>query len=199
MDPYLPWWVSGLLLAGVGVWHLLSSGTLLGGSGALVALVRAKDELAAEQSEANALGDSERFEAALMAATLAEFGPATAAPAPDEEAAAVVSVAPRVRVSTYVTFVLALALGGAIGTLITGAAHRLPLAEGVTSLYGSEGLAKGMLVFGGVLVGFGTRMAGGCTFGHGITGCARLQPGSILATACFFATGVAVTSILVSL
>jgi len=49
------------------------------------------------------------------------------------------------------------------------------------------------LVVGGFLVGFGTRYAGGCTSGHGITGLATLQPASMLAVAGFFAGGLFVT------
>lgn len=41
----------------------------------------------------------------------------------------------------------------------------------------------------GVLVGFGTRMGGGCTSGHGVCGMSRLSSRSILATLTFIATG----------
>ncbi len=46
-----------------------------------------------------------------------------------------------------------------------------------------------MMVFGGFLVGFGTRYAGGCTSGHSITGLAMLQLPSLIATCCFMAGG----------
>ncbi len=42
----------------------------------------------------------------------------------------------------------------------------------------------------GVLVGFGTRLGGGCTSGHGVCGIARLSPRSLLATVVFMAFGV---------
>jgi uncharacterized membrane protein YedE/YeeE len=45
------------------------------------------------------------------------------------------------------------------------------------------------LVIGGLLVGFGTRLANGCTSGHGICGISRLSPRSITATAVFMGTG----------
>ena len=38
---------------------------------------------------------------------------------------------------------------------------------------------------GGVLVGFGTRLSGGCTSGHGVCGVGRLSRRSIVATAVF--------------
>ena len=45
----------------------------------------------------------------------------------------------------------------------------------------------------GVLVGFGTRYAGGCTSGHSIMGLAKLSPGSLVATVAFFVGGLVVT------
>ena len=44
-----------------------------------------------------------------------------------------------------------------------------------------------LLIVGGLLVGFGTRLGDGCTSGHGVCGIARLSPRSIVATAVFMA------------
>jgi uncharacterized membrane protein YedE/YeeE len=49
------------------------------------------------------------------------------------------------------------------------------------------------LAVGGLLVGAGTRMAGGCTSGHGLSGAGRLVPASLAATAIFFGVGAAVS------
>lgn len=46
-----------------------------------------------------------------------------------------------------------------------------------------------VLVAGGLLVGFGTRLGSGCTSGHGVCGIARLSPRSIAATLVFMASG----------
>ena len=46
-----------------------------------------------------------------------------------------------------------------------------------------------MLVVGGVMIGFGTRYAGGCTSGHAIMGLSTLQWPSLVATCCFMAGG----------
>jgi len=46
-----------------------------------------------------------------------------------------------------------------------------------------------LLVFSGLLVGLGARLAGGCTSGHGVCGVGRLSPRSIVATSLFVATG----------
>ncbi|GAB3642017.1 YeeE/YedE family protein [Spirosoma arcticum] len=57
--------------------------------------------------------------------------------------------------------------------------------------------AKGLifLVFGGFLVGFGTRYAGGCTSGHAIMGLSNLQWPSLVATISFMVGGFAMTHI----
>ena len=49
----------------------------------------------------------------------------------------------------------------------------------------------GMLFVAGLLVGIGTRYAGGCTSGHGVCGLARLSPRSLIATVAFIGAGVA--------
>lgn len=54
---------------------------------------------------------------------------------------------------------------------------------------------KGLFFFviGGLLVGFGTRYAGGCTSGHAIMGLSDLQWPSLVATVCFMLGGLAMT------
>ena len=45
------------------------------------------------------------------------------------------------------------------------------------------------LIVAGLLVGFGTRLANGCTSGHGVCGIGRLSQRSFVAVAVFIATG----------
>jgi uncharacterized membrane protein YedE/YeeE len=52
-----------------------------------------------------------------------------------------------------------------------------------------------IIVAAGLLVGFGTRLGGGCTSGHGVCGIARLSPRSIVATLVFMATAMVVVAI----
>nr|WP_156530439.1 YeeE/YedE family protein [Burkholderia thailandensis] len=52
------------------------------------------------------------------------------------------------------------------------------------------------LIVGGVLVGIGTRYAGGCTSGHGVCGISRGALRSIVAIAVFMAAGVAAVFVL---
>ena len=57
---------------------------------------------------------------------------------------------------------------------------------------------KGLIffVFGGLLVGFGSCYAGGCTSGHAIMGLSNLQWPSLVATISFMAGGFAMTHFL---
>lgn len=47
-----------------------------------------------------------------------------------------------------------------------------------------------VIAISGLLVGFGTRLGGGCTSGHGVCGLARFSPRSLVATAIFMAVAV---------
>jgi uncharacterized membrane protein YedE/YeeE len=67
------------------------------------------------------------------------------------------------------------------------AGYRVPLPE----MPGSWTI----VIAGGVLVGFGTRLGGGCTSGHGVCGIARLSPRSIVATCIFMAAAVATVAV----
>lgn len=49
-----------------------------------------------------------------------------------------------------------------------------------------------VVIFGGVLVGFGTRLGNGCTSGHGVCGLARFSRRSAVATVTFMAVAAAV-------
>ena len=53
-----------------------------------------------------------------------------------------------------------------------------------------------LTTLGGALVGFGARLGGGCTSGHGVCGMARLSGRSIVATVVFMAVAIGVTFLL---
>jgi uncharacterized membrane protein YedE/YeeE len=114
-------------------------------------------------------------------------------------------------------FVLGTAIGGFIAmnflanpnTIVISEATQADLtALGITQfsdlmpaeIYSWEILftAKGLLffVFGGFLVGFGTRYAGGCTSGHAIMGISSLQWPSLVATIFFMIGGFVMTHLL---
>ena len=53
-----------------------------------------------------------------------------------------------------------------------------------------------LTLVGGALVGFGARLGGGCTSGHGVCGMARLSNRSIVATLVFMGVAIVVTFLL---
>lgn len=53
-----------------------------------------------------------------------------------------------------------------------------------------------VLIASGLLVGYGTRLGGGCTSGHGVCGISRLSPRSIAATIIFMLTAIITVSVL---
>jgi uncharacterized membrane protein YedE/YeeE len=77
----------------------------------------------------------------------------------------------------------AFVVGLPLGALAAAALIRTPDIEITSSVR--------LLVAGGLLVGFGTRLGSGCTSGHGVCGLARLSPRSIVATLTFMAAGFA--------
>jgi uncharacterized membrane protein YedE/YeeE len=86
------------------------------------------------------------------------------------------------------------------GGLVVGALLAASLGTGASAAhYGALGAALPvyalvpLLVVVGGLIGYGARWAGGCTSGHGISGCSVGSPESLTATAVFFSVAVAVT------
>ena len=94
-----------------------------------------------------------------------------------------------------VWYFVGLLAGGVIAALLRdGVALRLE--------YGALGRVAPLpvlipiLFLAGTLMGFGARWSGGCTSGHGLCGTAVRSPGSLVATATFMLTAIAVTFIL---
>jgi len=58
------------------------------------------------------------------------------------------------------------------------------------------GFPLGWAVAAGLLVGFGTRMGGGCTSGHGVCGLGRLSSRSLVAVIVFMASGMVATYVM---
>ncbi|MEZ9543282.1 YeeE/YedE family protein [Vibrio sp. 10N.286.48.C11] len=58
-----------------------------------------------------------------------------------------------------------------------------------------EEMNLALVIIAGLLVGFGTKTANGCTSGHGIVGMARLSKRSIVATCVFM--GVAIVTVFI--
>lgn len=82
-------------------------------------------------------------------------------------------------------FVAGLIAAPIIAMLLTGAA--LPSPTMPASLV--------VIVVAGLLVGFGSRMGGGCTSGHGVCGTARLSARSLVATVVFMVAAIVTVAI----
>lgn len=106
-------------------------------------------------------------------------------------------VDPQARRSWRLPFMLGIIGGGALSAALSGGVQ-LSTAMGLFDATFGSSLPLKAVVFtmGGVLVGFGARLAGGCTSGHSIVGIAQLAPSSIIATLGFMASGVVVTNFL---
>ena len=72
-------------------------------------------------------------------------------------------------------------LGLLISPLIYSIFHPIPLIEISSN--------KLLIILGGLLVGFGSRLGSGCTSGHGVCGLARLSVRSFIATMTFIFFG----------
>lgn len=97
-------------------------------------------------------------------------------------------------------FTIGLPLGGLIALLSSPGAAWAPsfdMGPMYESVLPAAAWARGLvLMAGGVAIGYGARLAGGCTSGHSIVGMALLNPPSIVASAGFFVGGIAVVQLL---
>jgi uncharacterized membrane protein YedE/YeeE len=86
-------------------------------------------------------------------------------------------------------------VGGAVVFGLLGGGFRAGDSYGWLAEHGSAVTAASLLG-GGILIGVGTRSAGGCTSGHGICGTALGSRASFVATAVFMATAIAAAFVL---
>lgn len=94
-------------------------------------------------------------------------------------------------------FLLGIFLGGLLASLSTGAwAQPTHFGTLYTALMPQSDAGRVLWwLFGGVLIGMGSRLAGGCTSGHTINGVAMGSPASIVASIFFFAAAVGTAQI----
>ena len=184
-DGFWPWWAGGLAVAAIAVLVPLATGRFLGVSSVYAALFakRSEDEVSLDE-----------LERALLAETEAEFGPLAAEeskPPLRDRLAALRIAAEKFRP----LFLVGMLVGAAVVAVLSGKVGPLAsLGASFDLRYGGFGPAPMLaLVASGVLIGLGTRVAGGCTSGHGISGVARGERGSLLSTMTFWTTGMLVT------
>jgi uncharacterized membrane protein YedE/YeeE len=220
MSGYWPWWAGAVALGLITVGYAAWTGRTLGVSGTWdrVLMWRAAREV--ERIDAEFDGTIDLREA-LAAATVEQFGAggqvrtgdhqhagaaglpagpplldANAPRLPEQQTSHPAQGAPRPLPAVFAAALLvSVFLGGLIGALTSGRFDvRTDMGEGFSRLVTDNPLVMTVLLFvGGVMVGFGTRMSGGCSSGHGLTGCSRLHPVSLVATAVFFAAAVVVS------
>lgn len=209
MSSYWPWWAGAAGLALVTINYTLTTDRSLGVSSAWDRVLHWRSERRMERL--NSQFDDKELAEALAAATAEEFGTQPAAPGrsggahtlvedsepkePEPESASVSRPAPLV---TQAAMLLSILVGGWIAAITSGHFEvRSDMGEGFTRLVTDNPITMVVVLFvGGVLVGFGTRLAGGCSSGHGLSGCGRLRPVSLVATAVFFGTAVVVSFLL---
>lgn len=197
----LTWWQGGIALAGVALLHWLLMDRMLAASARITVLIdrmRGDGDLE-EEAEIEDLSPDEVAQA-LRDVTAGEFGIDALEPMPHWEEEVPVLRKPQ-PTSAHVLFFVGLVIGGVASALLGGGIEVSPTLSGelFAASFGEGAWAPLILVAGGVLVGFGTRMAGGCTTSHALCGVSRMQSGSLLATAAFFAAGVATSFLLLAL
>lgn len=93
-------------------------------------------------------------------------------------------------------FALGLFVGGAAFALIAGGPDFHGYGWLTDTFTGSSRVWIVPILFvAGILIGYGAKVAGGCTSGNGLSGTASMSPGSLAATGTFFATAIVVTLI----
>jgi uncharacterized protein len=215
MTNYWPWWAGAIGLAVVTINYTITTDRSLGVSAAWDRVLHWRTERRIEQLDAQFTDDRALVDA-LAAATAEQFGTHPGAPTPPDaargeaqtqgldvepaggnETAPVASLRPAPLV-TQAALLLSIFLGGWVAAVTAGRFElRFDMGNGFRELVTDNPTTMISVLFvGGVLVGFGTRLAGGCSSGHGLSGCGRLRPVSILATAVFFGAAVLVSFLL---
>lgn len=198
LQSYWPWWLSGLALGGLTITFRLMTGRAIGVSGSWQKIALWQQERQKDKKAAAIAADRGGVANALLAATLAEFGDAAfdAEEKPTGANTPATSPPPKINVpwTAHLVFLLSMIGGGLLWALATGNFHiQLELSPLHTRLSGAGWEIALVLFTGGFLVGVGTQMAGGCSSGHGLSGCANFSPASLLATVAFFGSAVLVS------
>ncbi|MCK4865493.1 MAG: YeeE/YedE family protein [Gammaproteobacteria bacterium] len=209
---YWEWWIGALALGLFSVFFSFLTGKPLGVSGSWLSIARRKEDAILKASAEVLDGDEEQVKDDLMAMTMAEFGDDAlaeiSADTPQRrEGEANAEVSNEVKLkqdytpwTVHVFFLVTMFLGSYLATLITGDfSLTIELSALHTRIFENTGEAWIALLFGGMMVGFGTQMAGGCTSGHGLSGCAQLVPASLLSTVVFFGSATALTILMNSM
>jgi hypothetical protein len=101
------------------------------------------------------------------------------------------------RVDWQWMLVLGVALGAFLSAQLSGDFAWQWVPASWATAFGNAPLPRVLVAaIGGVLMGFGSRWAGGCTSGHGISGTLQLAVSSWISAICFFVGGIAAAFLL---
>jgi len=198
MIEYWPWWIGALGLAAVCLAYLLLVGRLLGVSGSWAKVVGWRENRLLRQANEEFAANQDEMSDALMAETLAQFGDEAlqefqteASPVKGASSVDIDNRESSTPWTAHLTFLLCMFVGAFVTAYLSGQFElRFELSSMHSRIFGDTWEVWLALLFGGMMVGFGTQMAGGCTSGHGLSGCARLIPASLLATLVFMVSAV---------
>ena len=172
LEGYWPWWGGALALTALALLHWLGERRLLGVSGYMKELVPTpvgKPPLGQDAGCGAGIEDQ------------------------DEDSSQQFRVRGAMRDQRWANLAF-------LGALVVGAALASITRPDAAALGWSFGLGNWFtvvtLLVGGVMIGFGTTIAGGCTSGHGLCGTARANPASLVATGIFFGTSIVVSLVL---
>lgn len=208
---YWEWWIGALSLGFFAIFYSLFTGKSLGVSGSWLSIARRRDDKVLRSAAKVMEGDKDEIKDDLLAMTMAEFGAEVVAGKPQRRAGEFNSggdftVDPKAKKQEYTpwtvhaVFLATMFIGSYLASIYTGDfTISIELSPKHAMIFENTGEAWVVLFFGGMMVGFGTQMAGGCTSGHGLVGCSQLVPASLFATAVFFGSGIVLTLIMNSL
>ncbi len=87
--------------------------------------------------------------------------------------------------------VIGIVVGSFISSNLSGSFEFIVIPKLWTDLVSASLFTRILVaIFGGMVMGFGARLAGGCTSGHGISGASQLSIISWVAAICFFIGGI---------
>ena len=199
---YWSWWMGALGLGTFAILFNILTKKPLGVSGSWLSIASRKEYKDLKKAADVFDRDQDEVKDDLLAMTMAEFGQEALDKAKETtettaETKPVAKVQAPTHWSVHVVFLLCMTLGSFIAISIHGefkVSYELSAIH--TQIFNTPGEAWIALFFGGIMVGFGTQMAGGCTSGHGLSGCSQLVPASLFSTVIFMGSAIALSFVM---
>ena len=94
-------------------------------------------------------------------------------------------------------FAIGVLLGGTLFLVVTGTPDFHGYGWLTDTFTGPDRFWIGPILFAaGILIGYGAKVAGGCTSGNGLSGVSSISPASLAATATFLSTAIVVNFVI---